>query len=311
MITKSAENRSQSAEPLLFTKNARTAWGHAIGAAMAAGARPQVLLPAYIGFTEREGSGVLDPVEGQQAPFRFYRVDQSLRVDMAALEAALEEGTIGVVLVIHYFGLCRNDMPAIAALCRRHGAWLIEDCAHAFQLGLAAPVLGCHGDASFYSLHKYLASESGGALRVNNPALAPAPLAAEQRIALDALEQYARTDFGAVSAIRCRNFALYQEQLPAHPGLVPMYTLAAGEIPQSYPVLVKDGLREKLYFHLIERAIPVTALYYRMVAQITPHEYPLSHQLAGEILNLPLHQDITAEDVATVCAEIGRFFAAR
>lgn len=310
MITKSAENQSRFTEPLLFTRDARTAWGHIVQAAAADGP-PVVLMPAYIGYTEREGSGVLDPVEAHAAVPRFYRVDDALRIDMDSLAQALAAGDVRIVLVIHYFGLCRNDMTGVQALCARHGAVLVEDCAHAFQLGVARQQLGHYGDFSFYSLHKYLATASGGALQVNSDRLTLAPLAPAQRIALEVMEQYARTDFGQVSAVRIANFAHYTAKLTARQGVQPMYALAPGEIPQSFPVRIKDGLREKLYFHLIERGIPVTALYYRLVDQITEAAFPVSFAISGEILNLPLHQDVTEQDVARVCAEIDAFFAAR
>ncbi|MBC7490054.1 MAG: hypothetical protein H7240_08975 [Glaciimonas sp.] len=58
MITKSAENKNNFALNLIFTDSARTAWGHIL-AGVAAAKPPVVLMPAYIGFTEREGSGVL------------------------------------------------------------------------------------------------------------------------------------------------------------------------------------------------------------------------------------------------------------
>lgn len=307
MITKSAENPAQCAAPLVFTRNARTAWGHIIANAPA----PAVLLPAYIGYTEREGSGVLDPVEAHAAPFGFYRVDNDLRVDLDDFARQLASGGFTIALVIHYFGICRNDMARIKALCSEHGVLLVEDCAHAFQLDAPGQRLGNYGDFSFYSLHKYLASSAGGALKVNSTALALGPLAPGQEIALDDLAQYARTNFGEVATIRRANYLAYEQHLPALADCRPMYRLADDEIAQSFAVRIGQGLREQLYFHLIERNIPVTALYYRLIDQLKAEQYPVSFAISGEILNLPVHQDIDPADVVTICAEIAAFFRSR
>jgi dTDP-4-amino-4,6-dideoxygalactose transaminase len=60
----------------------------------------------------------------------------------------------------------------------------------------------------------------------------------------------------------------------------------------------------------MDRQMPTIALYYRMIDQIDRTEHQMSFQLAGEILNLPVHQDTSLEDISAVCAAITDFFAA-
>ncbi|NNJ71538.1 MAG: hypothetical protein HKP10_09670, partial [Kiritimatiellales bacterium] len=55
--------------------------------------------------------------------------------------------------------------------------------------------------------------------------------------------------------------------------------------------------REKLYFDLIERGFTLIALYYRLVPEIDEERFPVSHMLSQSILNLPVHQDTTTEDL--------------
>ena len=87
-----------------------------------------------------------------------------------------------------------------------------------------------------------------------------------------------------------------------------MFCLIDEDIPQSFPLRIMHGMREKLYFYLVEHAIPVTALYYRLIDQIKKEEFPTSFAISNEILNLPVHQDITQNDILEICSAISVFF---
>lgn len=307
MITKSAENKTNFAINLVFTDSARSAWGHIL-AGLGAAQQPKVLLPSYIGFTEREGSGVFDPIEENSAEYKFYKVDDSLKIDLDEFAHLLSSGGVNIALVIHYFGLCRNNMKEIKKLCIKYNVLLVEDCAHAFHLGVAHQKIGNYGGYSFYSLHKYLATDSGGVLKINAGAIDLQPLPDAKRISQTVLEQYAKTQFGDVANARRKNFLSYKKFLPKIKDVEIMFDLLDEDIPQSFPVRIKNGLREKLYFYLIENAIPVTALYYRLIAQIKKEEFPVSFAISDEILNLPVHQDVTTEDIKILCDLVVIFF---
>src|SRR5690349_15238098 len=64
-----------------------------------------VLLPAYIGWSSREGSGVFDPVRQLSLRHAFYPVDRSLHIDVDAFERALTAGPVRAAVLIHYFGV--------------------------------------------------------------------------------------------------------------------------------------------------------------------------------------------------------------
>ncbi|WP_207911254.1 DegT/DnrJ/EryC1/StrS family aminotransferase [Roseateles saccharophilus] len=266
-----------------------------------------MLLPAYIGFTEREGSGVFDPVSENKSDYSFYKVNSDLSVDLADFKKQLADG-VNLALVIHYFGFCRSDMAALKQMCTDANATLIEDCAHAFHLEASDSALGRIGDFSFYSLHKYIATESGGFLKVNNKKLEVPPIPPEDAAAPEVMMQYALTDFNAVKAIRRRNYAHYANLLAAVSQIEIMFALASEDAPQTFAIRVKNSKREPLYFHLMQRGMPTTALYYRLIDEIPASEYPESYSIAGDILNLPVHQDTTVEDVEELCAAIIAFF---
>ncbi|MBC5991604.1 DegT/DnrJ/EryC1/StrS family aminotransferase [Pontibacter cellulosilyticus] len=307
MITKSPTDCKSLSRTLLFTSSARVAWGHLL---KAINIQPPycVLLPSYIGFTEREGSGVFDPISETNTLFKFYPLDEKLAVDFDKFDEMLQSEYVKVALVIHYFGICQNDVIKISELCKKNDVLLVEDCAHAFQLGLANQKLGIVGDFSFYSLHKYLATNSGGILQVNNPIYQLAEVSEEQQIDESVLKQYIITDIQAVADIRKVNYLKYQSMLQNIPGIEILYTLKDAEVPHNFPIKVKNGMREKLYFYLMNKEIPTIALYYRLISEINEEEFPLSFKISNEILNLPVHQDTTLEDIECICSAIRQFF---
>jgi len=65
----------------------------------------------------------------------------------------------------------------------------------------------------------------------------------------------------------------------------------------NLPIIVKNNKREKLYFKLMDEGIPTIALYYRLIDSIDRRQYPDSYYLSNNILNLPVHQDITKNDI--------------
>jgi dTDP-4-amino-4,6-dideoxygalactose transaminase len=309
MILKTASDPKNCASNLRFTVSARAAWGHILSV-LSEGGKKSVLLPGYIGFTEREGSGVFDPVLASGSDHAFYKLNRDLSIDLADFKEKLARKP-DVVLVIHYFGFCRSDLAFIRQLCDEAGATLVEDCAHAFSLESSQSLIGSVGDFSFYSLHKHLPLTSGGVLKINAPGFASLAIPEAMKADREVLEQYAVSDFAAIKDIRRRNYAAYASMLGGRPDDIEiMFELSAQDIPQTFPVRILQGKREKLYFYLMDRQMPTTALYYRMIDQIDRKEHPMSFQLAGDILNLPVHQDTSLEDVAALCAAITGFFAA-
>jgi perosamine synthetase len=94
----------------------------------------------------------------------FYRIRPDLTVDTEDLFHRLSLRS-GPVLVIHYFGFPEPAIERIAAECRRYGAALIEDCAHALFSRSGGRELGSYGSISVFSFRKTLPVYDGGAMK--------------------------------------------------------------------------------------------------------------------------------------------------
>jgi dTDP-4-amino-4,6-dideoxygalactose transaminase len=91
-------------------------------------------------------------------------------LDPAALEAAITPRTKGLV-VVHLFGLPAR-MDEIMAIARRHGLFVIEDCAQAVGARYKGTPVGLFGDAatfSFYPTKNLGACGEGGAFVSRRP----------------------------------------------------------------------------------------------------------------------------------------------
>ena len=78
-----------------------------------------------------------------------------------------------------------------------------------------------------------------------------------------------------------------------------------GEVPQTYPVLVKRVSRDDLYARLNAMGFGAVSLYHTMISQIDAKAFPDSHRLARSILNLPVHQDVTGEEIVFLAEQLG------
>lgn len=259
-----------------------------------------ILLPAYIGLSKIEGSGVFDPIRTSAIDYAFYPVDERLRPDLDALEAQLRSGVFQLVFLIHYFGVPQVDVEQFVALCHSYGVKVIEDCAHTLLGGLEGRRLGSYGDYAIFSIHKSTATPDGGFFLDRGRVLDAASLPPAMRIAPATLAEFADTDLEASASRRLRNYEAVNQWIASLPQLTPMFDrIPPGAVPLNFPVIVSQGKREELYFNLIGREILPTALYHTLIAEISAQQFPHSHFVCTNILNLPTHADINQTHLAT------------
>ncbi|MCC6444712.1 MAG: DegT/DnrJ/EryC1/StrS family aminotransferase [Armatimonadetes bacterium] len=90
------------------------------------------------------------------------------QISPAAIEAAITPRTVGI-MPVHYAGYpC--DMDAINAIAKKHGLFVLEDCAHAHGTIYQGKKLGARGDMGSFSLQmgKTLTCGEGGILLTDN-----------------------------------------------------------------------------------------------------------------------------------------------
>jgi perosamine synthetase len=97
---------------------------------------------------------------------------ETFNVQPAALEALVTERTVGI-LPVHLFGLC-TDMRSILALARRHGLWVVEDCACSLGGWCDGTHSGTFGDLGCFSFHprKSITTGEGGMITTERADLA-------------------------------------------------------------------------------------------------------------------------------------------
>lgn len=132
-----------------------------------------VLVPSYTNGME------VAPLSHAGARVLQLPLEPDLQLNLNALERALRQERPKLVVATHYLGFAQ-PIDAIVELAHRYGAWVLEDCAHAFLAQTPdGRWLGSIGDFAIYSLYKTVALPDGGALVVNHPEL-PLPAAPQE-----------------------------------------------------------------------------------------------------------------------------------
>lgn len=95
-------------------------------------------------------------------------------IDIAAIEAAITPRTRAIA-VVHFLGM-PVDMPAVLDIARRHGLFVMEDCALAMGTRLDGVHAGLLGDAGCFSFYpvKHMTTAEGGMITVRDGVLAEA-----------------------------------------------------------------------------------------------------------------------------------------
>ncbi len=110
----------------------------------------------------------LAPLRAMGVKLVFYPVTELMAPDLAACQDLSGQQPLDLFVLVHYFGRTSSG-ELIAPLCKKNGAWLIEDAAHVLR-----PIAGVGetGDCILYSPHKHLPIPDGAVLvvRPNGPA---------------------------------------------------------------------------------------------------------------------------------------------
>lgn len=296
----------------------------------------EVICPAFTYVATAEVIGLLGliPVMVDVDPKTF-------NVTAKDIESAITSKTKAIVPVHLYGQSC--DMEPIMRLAEKHNLYVIEDNAQAigadytFADGSKAKTgtIGHIGSTSFFPSKNLGCYGDGGALMTNDDNLAQKMRmianhgqekkyyhkvlgcnsrldtiqAAILKIKLNHLDQY--------SSARNTMAAFYDESFSNIKELeVPSRQNNSSHVFHQYTLKVKNGKRNELQKHLVEKGIPSMIYYplplYKQEAfqQFVSSDYKLetTEQLCDEVLSLPVHTEMNIVDMDYVCNSIKSFF---
>jgi dTDP-4-amino-4,6-dideoxygalactose transaminase len=260
--------------------------------------KKRILLPAYIGYSSHEGSGVFDPVVQTGTKYLFYHFNSRLQIDAGKLKALIRKNPGQMLLLIDYFGFKDKNLAAIKAYARQYRLTIIEDFAHAVFTFFQNPAIDF--DYGLFSIHKMFPSEMGGAVL--------------SRVMMKETKHYSgelfNYDFQAISKKRRENYQFLLKKfqgLPKKNGVEIMYKNLGEVIPQTFPVLVKNRqMRDFLYFALNKTGYGVVSLYHTLIKPID-FSHPVEQNISSRILNFPVHQDVKVKDLRKMLGQFIRY----
>jgi dTDP-4-amino-4,6-dideoxygalactose transaminase len=256
---------------------------------------------------------------------------QTYTIDPAKLEDAIKAAKAAgarprAVIAVHLYGHpC--DLEAISAVCRRHDLYLIEDCAQAHGATIDGRRAGSLGDIasfSFYPTKNLGAFGDGGAVVTNDEALARRCAAIRQygwteRYLSDIAGMNSRLDEIHAAMLSVRLTRLDSE-IAARRAVAAAYDKAFQNILQT--PIVRPGMGHAYHLYVIRseaRDALANALKAKGIG--TGVHYPLpihlqkayagrvavaaaglaqTERAAREVLSLPMHAFLSADDVAYV-----------
>jgi dTDP-4-amino-4,6-dideoxygalactose transaminase len=298
--------------------------------ALGVGAGDEVIVPAHswistsASVTQAGGSVVFADTDG----FTY-------TIDPSRIEEKITSRTVGIVPV-HLYGQ-PADMDAVMAIARRHGLWVLEDCAQAHLARFGGRSVGTFGSVaafSFYPGKNLGAMGDGGALLTNDQTLAEqmARLARHGGLikgehVIEGINSRLDGLQAAILSVKLRHLATwtlrrqrvateYSRLLAGIEGLL-LPQVAAGREHVYHLYVVgharRDELAQYLSSHGIQTvinypvALPFLPAYTRL--RHRPEDFPDAHSNQSRVLSLPMFAEITDAQISMV-AEAVRGFAA-
>lgn len=294
-IEKTAVEKTKFYKKLFYYQSARKAFKNILLGLLDKG-KYKLLLPGYIGYSSKEGSGIYDPVMEAGVHHAFYKVNRRLQINIKDLEEKLDYPGKKVVLLVHYFGIPDINYEKVIDICRKYDAVIIEDAAHALYTDFVDHCCGSKGDYTIYSLHKMLPFKTGGMLRINT-LLGNEIFLHSERNRVNIFDY----DLYSISKVRKQNAKMW-DLLICHSTffpkvLEPLWQYSEDVTYQTYPVIVKDTCRDDLYFGLNKQNFGAVSLYHEMIKPIEKQGLEEALWLSEHILNLPVHQDVNKTEI--------------
>ena len=273
----------------------------------------------------------------------FVDVDpKTFNIDLTAIESKITPKTAAIVPV-HLYGQCA-DMEPLLKIASRHKIHIIEDAAQA--LGAAytfgdgtvrkAGTMGVIGTTSFFPSKNLGCYGDGGAIFTNDPVLAEkirmianhgqkvkyhheiigvnsrldTMQAAILNVKLQYIDEYTQRRNDAA--------AYYDRELAGLDGLVvPFRSANSTHVFHQYTLKINRN-RDAFKKHLEENGIP-TMIYYPVPLHLQKAyrregtgegSFPVTEELSRCVISLPIHTEMTEDQLAYICDTIKKFPAA-
>lgn len=324
---------------------AYTGVSHGIGCASGSDALYLALLAAGIGpgdvvmttpFSFFATAGAISRVGATPV---FVDIDPrtfNIDAELLAKAVAAERRRVKAIIPVHLFGGCA-DMDPILKVAAERGAVVIEDGAQSIGAeykGRKAQSMGDFGCISFFPSKNLGAFGDGGMALTSNPALAEK--AASLRLHGTTKKYYHRyigtnsrldTIQAAVLLVKLRYLDGWSERRARNADLYRAILGTAG-LPITLPTpapyqtrhvynqfVIRTPRRDELQAHLKRHGIG-TEVYYPLALHLQPcydglgyreGDMPESERASREVLALPVHADLAADDLEYVCDRIRSF----
>lgn len=265
--------------------------------------------------------------------------EESFNIDPAAIEKVITKKT-KAILPVHIYGLA-CDMDAMRDICKRHGLLLIEDCAQSIGATYKGTMTGAFGTGCF-SLYatKNIMSGEGGMITTNDDTVAELARTLRQhgmrrRYYHDLLGyNFRMTDLHAAIGIvqlgrladftekRRKNAAYLNQHLTRVKTPRCFATCGKGTCPSpcshvwhQYTVRLEGATaeeRDRAVARLNEAGVGC-GVFYPVPANRQKHivdlglgnaSVPIAERLSNEVFSLPVHPQLTQEDLEIIVREV-------
>lgn len=266
----------------------------------------------------------------------------TFNIDPHAVKKAITTRT-RVIIPVHLYGQAA-DMDALMDIAQQHQLFIIEDAAQSIGSqyfsrngqSYYTGTMGHIGCTSFFPSKNLGAYGDGGAIFTNDDLLAESLTCisnhgSKVRYYHEKIGVNSRLDSiqAAILNVKLRYLNEYNERRRAAADYydsrlsrivgvqIPYRSSKATHVFHQYTIKVPAEHRNALQQYLAERQIP-SMLYYpvpfhRQQAYLTygyhEEDFPVSNYLAETVLSLPMHSELTPEQLDYICSTIESYFA--